>query len=163
VTPILGIDPGTHTGFALWDADAQRFLEVRETAVHRALEYVATLVVTHPTLPVIFEDARLRNWFGNSGREVLQGAGAAKRDAKIWEDFLEDKAIPYVARKPGPGSTGWKAEDFNRRTGWQGKTNEHARDAGVLVYGYRPHEVAQILRSWQQARANTSTRTPARR
>lgn len=160
---ILGVDPGTHTGLALWDAAAQRFLEVRETTVHRALEYVATLIVTDPLLPVVFEDARLRIWFGNAGRERLQGAGAAKRDATIWEDFLEDKGVPYVARKPASGSTGWKQDDFRRRTGWEGKTNEHARDAGVLVFGYRVHEVAQLIRSWEQQRANTATRTPARR
>ena len=31
------------------------------------------------------EDARLRKWYGNAGREELQGAGSVNRDASIWE------------------------------------------------------------------------------
>lgn len=160
---ILGIDPGTHTGVALWDAAAQKFLLVESMAVHRALEYVADLERDSVMLPVIFEDARQRQWFGHTGREVLQGAGAAKRDATIWEDFLEDKGVPYIARKPSTGSTKWPAEQFKRLTGWQPRTNEHARDAGVLVYGFKVHELANVLRSWQQTCANKATGTSPRR
>lgn len=161
---VLGIDPGTHTGVALWDSLEQRFLLCESMAVHRALEYVADLQRGASfRLPVIFEDARLRNWFGHTGREVLQGAGAAKRDATIWETFLEDIACPYLARKPSSGSTGWSAEQFRRLTRWEARTNEHARDAGVLVYGFRVHEVATVILSWEQMRANKATGTQARR
>lgn len=160
---ILGVDPGTHTGVALWDAVAQRFEFVECLAVHRALVMVGDLLSVPNPPPVIFEDARLRNWFGHSGREVLQGAGAAKRDAVIWQDFLEDKGTPYLPRKPSSGSTGWDADRFRRLTGWANRTNEHGRDAGVLVFGLRDHEIASVVRSWDQVRANKTTRTPARR
>lgn len=160
---IIGVDPGTHTGVAVWDSAAAKFLSVEALPVHRALEFVRNQLQGMHCLPVIFEDARLRIWFGQSGREVLQGAGAAKRDAAIWDAFLEDMGCPYIARKPAAGSTKWSAEQFRRLTGWQFKTNEHGRDAGVLVYGYKVHEVAQVVRSWEQARANQATRTQARR
>lgn len=157
---ILGVDPGTNTGVALWDTSTQRFEFVRCMAVHRALDLVGQYL---PAIPVIFEDARQRQWFGNTGREVLQGAGAAKRDAKIWEDFLEDKGAVYIARAPASGSTGWNVEKFQRLTHWTERTNEHGRDAGVLVFGFRDHEIASVRRSWEQTRANKATYASARR
>lgn len=166
---IYGIDPGTHTGLALWDSLAGRFLELEALPVHRALERVAERLRAYPFTPVVFEDARLRTWFGGMDREqrkygnaVREGAGAAKRDATIWADFLEDKGAPCFPRKPSSGSTKWPADRFARVTGWTGRTNEHARDAGVLVFGLKVHEVATMCRSWQQARANSATRTQAR-
>lgn len=157
---ILGIDPGTNTGVALWDAELQRFDIVTTLPVHLALDLVGQYL---PAIPVIFEDARQRTWFGNTGREVLQGAGAAKRDARIWEDFLEDKGAVYIARKPSSGSTGWNDEKFRRLTHWGTRTTEHSRDAGVLVFGFKDHEIASVRRSWEQMRANKAAHTPARR
>lgn len=160
---IFGIDPGTSTGVTLWDADSQRFCLVQTLAVHRALELVADFARQWPDIPVIFEDARQRRWFGHTGPERLQGAGAAKRDATIWADFLTDKNIPHHARAPSSGSTGWNAERFRTLTKWSERTTEHSRDAGVLVYGFKPHEIPGVVRSWEQLRANASPRTQARR
>lgn len=162
---VIGIDPGTHTGFAVWDVEAQRFDSLESLPLHRALERVRDLTLFRiaQTTPVIFEDARQRTWFGHSGREKLQGAGAAKRDAAIWQDFLEDHGIPYVARKPSAGSTKWPAEQFRRLTKWEPRTNEHARDAGVLVYGLRLGDALNIVRSWEQVRANTARAASSRR
>lgn len=159
---IFGIDPGTHTGVALWDCAAQRFKLLQALQVHRALELVASTCLASQ-VPVIFEDARQRQWFGHSGREKLQGAGAAKRDAAIWEHFLEDRGIPYIARAPSSGSTKWPALRFRQLTGWEEQTNEHARDAGVLVYGFKAHELASVVRSWEQRRANKTPRSSAGR
>jgi hypothetical protein len=163
VSLIFGIDPGTYTGVALWDAAAQRFKEVHALPVHRALEKVRAVLLADRAVPVIFEDARQRQWFGHTGREVLQGAGAAKRDAVIWQDFLEDIGAPYIARKPGAGSTKWKADQFARLTQWSERTNEHGRDAGVLVFGLTVADVANVVRSWDQMRANSTAHTSARR
>lgn len=38
------------------------------------------------------EDARLRKWYGNAGREELQGAGSVNRDASIWETRCKEAA-----------------------------------------------------------------------
>ena len=70
-------------------------------------------------------------------RGKLMGAGAAKRDAKIWEEFLQDYGIPYEAHKPQARGTKWSAETFANVTGYKGRTNEHNRDAALLVYGIR--------------------------
>jgi hypothetical protein len=35
---------------------------------------------------------------------------------------------------PAANATKKKAKDFIRMTGWTGRTNEHARDAAMLVF-----------------------------
>ena len=89
----------------------------------------------------MYEDARLRKWFpkerdNSEYRGRLMGAGAAKRDAKIWEEYLSDLAIPFERRKPEPGRTKWSEDYWKRITGYAGRTSNHARDAAILVFGY---------------------------
>lgn len=160
----VGIDPGVHTGFAVWTAPERRFLQVRELSIHRAFAEVEILATAFPEFVVIFEDARKRQWFGNAdkrGAAAREGVGSVKRDCGIWEEYLEDRGFCYVARRPTAGSTKWKQEDFRRITGWQPKTNEHARDAGVLVFGYTAGNIqsTRILWERERTRAKASTGT----
>lgn len=130
----IGIDPGAHTGFAVWDSSRKEFVSISTLPLHLAFKNVLDLR-SQDSILVIFEDARLRTWFGNHGRGELQGAGSIKRDCKIWEEFLQFYGIEYQAKKPTPGTTKWTPEHFARVTGWKGRTSEHARDAAILVYG----------------------------
>lgn len=131
---IIGIDPGTNTGFAVWNVKEQRLEVVTSMKIHQAMEDIKQSSYQNNIL-VIFEDARKRKWFGNSGREQLQGAGSIKRDCSIWEDFLNDMRIKFYMVAPMNVKTKLKAKDFNRLTGWVKPTNEHARDAAMLVFG----------------------------
>ena len=133
----IGIDPGTHTGLAVWDAQAKQFLKIETTVIHRAMREVESLYAQHRQDGVIvrFEDARQRTWFGAAGRELLQGAGSIKRDCSIWEDFLADAGISFMALPPKAGRTKMRAEAFRRVTGWDSRCSEHARDAAMLVFG----------------------------
>ena len=90
---------------------------------------------------VRFEDARLRTWFGGadkrqarSGAGIREGVGSVKRDCGIWHEFLADLGVPFMPVKPEAHSTKWTAEHFARVTGWTKRTNNHGRDAAVLVY-----------------------------
>lgn len=90
------------------------------------------------TLLVRFEDARKiknRKFFKDKGPNALQGAGSIKRDCHIWEDFLKDNNITYQAVGPLNGLTKLSSEVFQKVTGWTQQTNNHARDAAMLVYG----------------------------
>lgn len=156
----IGVDPGVHTGFAVWHSQEKRFLQVRELKIHRALAEVEILATAFPELVVIFEDARKRQWFGGAdarqakyGAAIREGVGSVKRDCTIWEEYLEDRALPYSARLPM--NTKWPAERFRMTTGWSERTNEHARDAGMLVYGM-PFSLVQSLRiTWERERSRT--------
>ena len=143
---LIGIDPGEHTGMAVWDTHLGEFRQVCTLPLWEAMEevkrwsYSCDLAPAPVRFAVIFEDARQRTWFApernqSEYRGKLMGAGAAKRDARIWEEFLEGMHIPYQAIRPAPGRTKWNADYWAKVTGWKGRTSEHARDAALLVFG----------------------------
>ena len=133
----IGIDPGEHTGVAVWDTGQRAFRLLATLPLHKALDLVREF---SSDAMVVFEDARQRTWFprernASEYRGRLMGAGAAKRDARIWEEFLSDERIPFEAHKPEAGGTKWSADYFARITGYKGRCSEHARDAALLVFG----------------------------
>lgn len=133
----IGIDPGTHTGLAVWDTNEGRFLSLETVPIHQALIKVMMWRdrVGHD-LQVVFEDARQRKWFGKGDTNAkAQGAGSIKRDCSIWEDFCKDYQIPVIVVPPKKGCTKLSASYFKAISGWTGKTSNHARDAAMLVIG----------------------------
>ena len=135
----IGIDTGTHTGFAVWDTDKQELLEVCTYKLHQALFKVHELSKQHRDIKLRFEDARQRKWFdtrtARQDRARLQGAGSVKRDCNIWEEFLQDLGIPFEAVAPKRNATKLSAQAFARITKYKGRTSEHSRDAAMLVFG----------------------------
>lgn len=135
----IGIDPGTHTGFAAYDTAREELIEVKtlriDEALARTLEYCNASRELGAEIYVIFEDARQRVWFGNNARAKQQGAGSIKRDSSIWEDFLKAHNIRHWAKPPTKGTTKWTRQRFAKLTGWKAMTSEHARDAALLVWG----------------------------
>ena len=137
-----GIDPGEHTGVAMYDG--AQLVEVTTVQIHRALQMVASFVEVAQAngipVKVVFEDARKRRWLpseknASEYRGRLMGAGSVKRDCTIWEDFLKDLGVDFIAQDPRAGMTKLSPEAFVRLTGWKGRTSNHARDAAMLVYG----------------------------
>lgn len=136
----IGIDPGTHTGVAVWDTKERRFLSLETLPIHQALDLVCKWQQDckdrDVAMDVTFEDARQRTWFGKGDTNAkLQGAGSVKRDCSIWEDFCKDYGIPYWAKPPGKGMTKVTSDYFRTISGYQGRTSNHARDAAMLVIG----------------------------
>lgn len=135
----IGIDPGTHTGIAVWDTREGKFLSLRTLLIHRAMTFILTWSLkaeeTGQEIQVVFEDARQRKWYGNESNAKRQGAGSVKRDCSIWEDFCRDYQIPFVAVPPMKGGTKVSESYFKTISGWKGRTSNHARDAAMLVIG----------------------------
>lgn len=146
---VLGIDPGTTTGYAVWDAAERMLLSVSSCSIVVAMNSADILC---PSL-VIFEDARTMRvgggkTFGQQSR--LQGVGSVKRDSSIWEEYLEHRGIPYQAKRWCAGTTKWDRVRFERDTGWTAPTNEHGRDAAVIVYGLNLPMAKGIVQAWEQ-------------
>lgn len=136
-TCIIGIDPGTHTGYAEWYPVTKTLAAVLTLQLHAAMQHVKAMHAIHGEgLLVRFEDARLRKWYGAAGREKLQGAGSIKRDSTIWSEFLAASHIAHEAVAPRAVATKLTAATFAAITGHTARTSEHARDAAMLVYGY---------------------------
>lgn len=133
----IGIDPGTHTGMAVWDSREGKFLSLETMPIHRAISKVGFIAEIYKgDVQVVFEDARKRTWYGNGDTNAkLQGAGSVKRDCSIWEDFCKDYGIPFQAIPPVKGATKVTAEYFKMISQYEGRTSEHSRDAAMLVIG----------------------------
>ena len=133
---IVGLDPGVHTGFAVWSRAEQRLTTVETLGITQAMTLIRTMADAEALHSVRFEDARLRTWFGARGREALQGAGSIKRDCSIWQEFLSGLVgVPFLPVSPQSKGAKLDAAAFKRLTGWQGRTSEHGRDAAMLVWG----------------------------
>lgn len=133
----IGIDPGVHTGFAVWTGD--RFTELGTFPLHRAFLRLLDIMEADD-VHVVFEDARQRKWIPreasiSEARGRAQGAGSVKRDCAIWEAICRDYRLPFDALPPKAGMTKLSADAFARLTGWATRTSNHARDAAMLVFG----------------------------
>jgi hypothetical protein len=140
----IGIDTGVHTGYAVYDSRIQQLTAVGTDKIHNVMQLVSGLKDVAgekgDNIRVRVEDARKRTWYGfhtaKQDRARLQGAGSVKRDAQIWEDYLTDLCVDFEMVAPKNNATKLTAESFRQLTGWTGKTNEHGRDAAMLVYGF---------------------------
>jgi len=107
-----------------------------------AMDAVQLINLMHPgELFVRLEDARQRKWIPKQKDEKAErgrnrGAGSVMRDAQIWEEFLDKYRIPYELVAPKNNKTKLKADYFKKITGWSLGTNEHGRDAAMLVFGF---------------------------
>ncbi|MEH0156487.1 hypothetical protein V6R21_20225 [Limibacter armeniacum] len=128
----IGIDPGTDTGLAVWNASSKSFEKIETKSIHQAFELV--LEYKGRDVFVIVEDASKRKWFGDNAEEKKLGAGSIKRDCSIWRDFLSDKGIDSLFVHPMRGGTKIDAKRFKAITGWGKRSSHHARDAAMLVY-----------------------------
>lgn len=135
---MIGIDPGVNTGFAVWNVHTQKLQELEQFKIHDALERVLFYISKGYRVKIRLEDARKRGGSHNIGKNIakMQGAGSVKRDSKIWEDFCIAKNLPYDKVRPIDNATKLDADQFKRTYNWPHKTNEHTRDAAMLVIGF---------------------------
>ena len=134
---LIGIDTGVNTGFAVAEdkGNGGELQKVTSISITQAMQQVNELIAQHgkEVVQLIIEDARQRKWF-TGGREKAQGVGSVKRDAQIWEDWCKEQGLNYLMIHPAANATKTKADVFKKRTGWIERTNEHARDAAMLVF-----------------------------
>ncbi len=138
----VGIDPGSNTGVAIWDA-ANYSCQIWQFESHcEALFHVRFFLedlsdVTKPDILFRIEDARRARKRPdlaevNKGRE--QGVGYVKAYCKDWEAFC--KLNGYPCELLPPTNTKVTPEYFKALTGIATQKGEsHKRDAGMLVWG----------------------------
>lgn len=135
---LIGIDTGVNTGFAVAidKGNGGKLDQVKSLTITKAMDEVKTIICNfgNSNVCLYIEDARLRTWF-TGGREKAQGVGSVKRDAQIWEEWCKENQITFKLIHPRNNATKYKSEVFKKLTGWTDRTNEHARDAAMLVHG----------------------------
>lgn len=134
---LIGIDTGVKTGYAVAmdHGTGGELHQVECLSITKAMQAVQEIKAIHgkDSLKLYIEDARKRTWF-TGGKEKAQGVGSVKRDAQIWEDWCIEQEFNYIMVHPKANATKTKADLFKKITGWTGRTNEHARDAAMLVF-----------------------------
>lgn len=136
---VVGIDPGIHTGLAVWDTSSRQFLEIRTVGIVAAMEYLSEIRQDRGIGLLVFEDARQRTWIPRE-KDIRQvkgramGAGSVKRDCSIWEEWCKAKGIQFIATRPKTGLTKLTDAYFRGLTGYDRRTNDHGRDAAMLVF-----------------------------
>ncbi len=133
---IIGIDPGVHTGLAVWIPGKKQFFFVGTLQIHAAMSAVKFHNEdSRRSLLVIVEDARQATYGRKLDFHKAQGTGSVKRDCGIWDDFLKAHMIDYQMRRPQKAITKLADDIFRRTTSWDAKTDSHAKDAAMLVFG----------------------------
>jgi hypothetical protein len=143
---IIGIDTGVKTGIAVYAPTTSSFFLIKTTDIIEAMDIVQEYHDRGILQFVRVEDARLRKWFKKEEnlQHKAEGAGSVKRDASIWETFLKKRKIPYMMVSPKNNKTKLNADVFKSITGYKEATSEHARDAAMLVFGYKFDDVVKI-------------------
>jgi hypothetical protein len=143
VPVVIGIDPGTATGFALWDASERAFLVICSASFFDACTMLRKAAERYDVRACVVEDSRAlpiyqrnRGAKGQALAAVGRSVGVTDRDTTLWLDLCERLGIPAVAAKPQKRGK-WKADDLARITGYDARTNQHGRDAGRLAYEHR--------------------------
>ena len=135
---IVGLDPGKETGFAACKLGVDGYFIVDTYRIHRAMQKILEFKESGMDLYVRFEDARKWRSHGKHVYGKDQGAGSIKRDCSIWEDFLADHGIPFESVNLTASLKKIDVGVFQQLTGWKKRTSNHARDAALLIYKFKP-------------------------
>lgn len=135
---IIGIDPGVQTGVAIYEGGHLEHLATIE--VHG---YYTLLQSERPGL-VIVEDSRLQSHVftapkitGNAKNKVARNIGMVDGFCHLLESLCKALEIEIISVSPlGKGSK-YNAKVFGQITGYQGRTNQHERDAAMVARPFR--------------------------
>lgn len=142
---IIGIDPGTSTGFAVYDAIRDEIVQVHTlsfwSAYYAVREY-ATLDFRENLKVVVIEvpDTK-RVWQSSKGniasvQRTAVNVGSVLRESVLLADGIDGIGIGKCVRVNPRGKT--NQERFKQLTGWEGRRlNQHERDACMLCYRWR--------------------------
>jgi hypothetical protein len=121
----------------VWLKPAKKLVRVESMMIHQAMRLVELASVDYKEVILVrVEDARQATYGRDMDAHRIRGAGSVMRDAKIWEDFLTSLGVDFEMVRPRKEFTKFTAKKFKSMTGYEGTTNEHGRDAAMLVYGY---------------------------
>lgn len=139
MTPYLsiGIDPGKNTGFAIYSLQEKKLVRVETVTFWRAYGQVLLHPIEQISRVVIEVPDNKHVWHKDAvGIRAIQrqavNVGSVLREAELLAEGLERAGYPVVRTNPR-GKV--KVEDFERLTGWTGRSNQHSRDAALLCYG----------------------------
>ncbi|HOJ04135.1 MAG TPA: hypothetical protein PK916_09030 [Bacteroidota bacterium] len=138
----IGIDPGATTGFALWLPN-EKLLKlhsldfwdtVYELNNHFTLYEQRLLVVIEAAWKINKSYQRHEGESGYRGMlKINRNAGAANREGELLSLYVKRNEMRVLEIIPNARKMG--AGQFRQLTGYTKRTNQHERDAAMLVWG----------------------------
>lgn len=135
---VIGIDPGQQTGFADYDVSAGNLCIVETWRFWVAYEMAVNFYDRSRTLAIVEDASLISPTFHHS---AFTEAAKAKTSQRVGQVKRESQLLIEGLRRAGFVVQGVKAQgkvnaaQFQKLTGWQGRTSSHARDAAMLAFG----------------------------
>jgi hypothetical protein len=137
---LIGIDPGFTNGFAVYDCETKQLTSVLGLKTYQVIFEIDRLtdsLFIKDLITVYIEDPTTWKPFKGIANQAhrMKGAGSVTARFHAILEYLEDNDIKHV-RVPIQGNAKkMNAEMFKKVTGYNERTNEHGRDAALLIYG----------------------------
>jgi hypothetical protein len=132
---LIGIDPGVKNGFAIYDCDRKKLLHVCSLKTYEVFERIKAYLFKGNHVTVYIEDPTTWKPFKGSGNQAhrMKGAGSVTARFKAITEFLEDTHVLHFKVPIQGNAKKMDANMFKRITGYTELTNEHGRDAALLI------------------------------
>ena len=134
---LIGLDPGASTGVAIYIGGKLDKLETVEPW------RIPEVIQAHGAHRVVFEDSRLTSYMFTTVKsrpaalKMARNVGEIDAWSKLIVAVCEQLKIPAHGISPKQKGAKLDAKEFERLTGWTGRTNSHERDAAMVAYQYR--------------------------
>ena len=134
---IMGVDPGSNTGIALFEGGKLTTLQTIEP--HQLVEVIETVSPSR----VVFEDSRLisptwKRGVSNAAQlKIARDVGQIDAWCRLIVATCARLQIPAHGISPKQKGAKLDAAQFTALTGWEGRSNEHTRDAAALAWQFR--------------------------
>ena len=138
MTFYVGIDTGKNTGLAVWDSEKKRFDLIKPCDFHDCIyaivgnyppRYTVIRVELSQTKAVWHKGKRTDMKKNNT---IAVNVGMVRRESELMLEMLTMAGYKVIPVKP---SGKIDANVFEKITGYKGRTNQHTRDAAMMVYG----------------------------
>ena len=140
---LVGIDPGVQCGMAA-------FTDGKLTGLWTCsglsmLRYLCEAEISQ----IVMEDSRLQSFVWNAtgktrspAMKVARSVGGVDKLCSLIEEVAVSRNIKLLSVSPLDKGSKVRAEAFREITGWQGKTNQHERDAAMVAWRYKMLEAS---------------------
>jgi len=134
---LIGIDPGAHTGMAVYHDGALCHLLTLDPWD------IALQLAHRKPQRVVFEDSRLTSPVWSRGTTPAARIKIARNVGQVdaWCNYITAACagLGIAAHGISPKHKGAKldAAQFKAATGWAGASNQHTRDAAMVAHPYR--------------------------
>lgn len=132
----IGLDPGQRTGVAI--CRDGKLCELRTVSPAD----IEALIVEHAPALVVFEDSRMQSPVFSRGTnpramlKIARNVGEIDQLCRQIEDICKRLVVPRIGVSPLRKGSKLTAARFAKVTGWQGRSNQHERDAAMCAFRY---------------------------